>query len=219
MQWITVIGVVGHTKHEGLDAESRVQLYFNLPQATALGGAGRSMAVVMRTHGDPMAMLPAARSAMHDIDADIPLSGASTMDDLIANSMGQRRFAMLLLAIFSSLALALSAIGIYGLMSFMVTQRAREMGVRMTLGASRTNVLSLVMRSGMALVGIGTAIGVAGAVAMKSVISSQLYGVSATDPTTFVLVAVALLAVAALATMVPAMRATRVDPAVALREE
>jgi len=217
VRWITVVGVVGHTKHEGLDAENRVQLYHPYRRGGPFGGNAMSFAV--RTVGDPNRALPAIRSAVHAVDRDVPLAAVSTMEANIANSMGQRRFAMLLLGLFAAMAVVLASIGIYGVMSYSVTQRSHEIGVRMALGAARRNVLSMVMRQGLLLVGAGVVIGMAGAFGLTRLIASQLYAVRPSDPATFTLVALVLVAVAALATLIPAMRATRVDPVVALRDE
>jgi putative ABC transport system permease protein len=140
------------------------------------------------------------------------------MQTNIANSMGQRRFAMLLLGLFAVMAVVLASIGIYGVMSYSVTQRAHEIGIRMALGAARKNVLGMVMGQGLVLVGVGVLIGLAGAFGLTRLIASQLFGVKPSDPATFVLVALTLVGVAALATFIPAMRATRVDPVVALRD-
>jgi putative ABC transport system permease protein len=214
--WITVVGVVGHTKHEGLDAENRVQLYFPYRAPDAVGGF---MGFAVRTNGDPTRMLPAVRSALRSIDADVPIANVATMDANIAASMGQRRFAMLLLGLFAAMAVVLASIGIYGVMSYSVTQRAHEIGIRMALGAARRNVLGMVMKQGLLLVGIGVAIGLAGAFGLTRLIASQLFGVRPSDPSTFLGVAITLVGVAALATFIPAMRATRVDPVVALRDE
>jgi putative ABC transport system permease protein len=217
VDWMTVVGVVGHTKHEGLDAEDRVQLYH--PYRRGGGFAGGQMTFAVRTAGDPNATLSAVRSAIYSVDRDVPLANTSTMEANIGNSMGQRRFAMLLLGLFAAMAAVLASIGIYGVMSYSVTQRAHEIGIRMALGAARRNVLSMVMGQGLLLVGIGMAIGVAGAVALTRLITSQLFGVKPTDPATFTMVAFLLVGVAMLATLVPALRATRVDPIVALRDE
>jgi putative ABC transport system permease protein len=214
IDWITVVGVIGHTKHEALDAENRVQLYF--PYRLGVGGM---MYFAVRTTGDPSRALPAVRAAIRSIDRDVPIANIATMDENISNSMGQRRFAMLLLGVFAAMAMVLASIGIYGVMSYSVTQRAHEIGIRMALGAARRNVLSMVMGQGLVLVGVGVVIGVAGALALTRLIASQLFGVQPTDPSTFVLVALTLVGVAALATFVPALRATRVDPVVALRDE
>jgi putative ABC transport system permease protein len=217
INWITVVGVVGHTKHEGLDAENRVQLYH--PYRRGGGFLGGGMGFAVRTTGDPNRMVPAVRAAIHSVDQEVPVANVATMDANIANSMGQRRFAMLLLGLFAVMAVVLASIGIYGVMSYSVTQRAHEIGIRMALGAARQNVLGMVMRQGLLLVGVGVAIGLAGAFGLTRFIANQLYGVRPSDPSTFLVVAITLIGVAALATFVPAMRATRVDPVVALRDE
>ena len=217
--WMTVVGVVAHTKHEGLDAENRIQIYFPMGQMVPLGFGGGGMAIAVRTAGDPRTSLGAIRSAIQRLDPDVPIAGIATMEENIATSMGQRRFSMLLLVLFAALALTLASIGIYGVMSFAVTQRSHELGVRMTLGATRRDVLGLVMRNGMVLVAVGAAIGAVGSFALRRVIQSQLFGVSASDPVTWIAVMTTLLGIAALATLIPALRATRVDPVAALREE
>jgi putative ABC transport system permease protein len=213
-EWIEVVGVVGHTKHEGLDAENRVQVYLPYTQRGM-----PFLTAVLRTTGDPSGYVPAARRAIQAIDPDLPIANPRTMDELIAQSVGQRRLSMLLLSVFSGIALVLASIGIYGLMSYSVAQRSRELGVRIALGAGRSDVLRLVLRQGMRLAGMGIVVGVAAAFALTRVIASQLYGVTATDPTTFLAVAALLGLTALAANLVPALRATRVDPAVILRDE
>jgi ABC-type antimicrobial peptide transport system permease subunit len=141
------------------------------------------------------------------------------MDKLVESSVGQRKLSMILLGVFSTIAMLLASIGIYGVMSYSVTQRSRELGIRMALGAARGRVLALVVGQGMALAGAGVAIGLVAAFALTRLLTSQLFGVGATDPTTFALVSALLVAIALLATLLPAMRATRVDPVVALRDE
>ena len=215
VDWITVVGVVGHTKHEGLDAQNRVQLYFPYNADGVISG---NMFFAVRTAGDPDRSAASVRSAIHAVDRDVPVAGVATMQTNIANSMGQRRFAMLLLGLFAVMAVVLASIGIYGVMSYSVTQRAHEIGIRMALGAARKNVLGMVMGQGLVLVGVGVLIGLAGAFGLTRLIASQLFGVKPSDPVTFVLVALTLVGVAALATFIPAMRATRVDPVVALRD-
>jgi len=212
--WITIVGVVGHAAHEGLDAEPRIQYYFPTTQVGV-----RGMTVAMRTQGNPLAMLSAAREAVHAIDRNLPLASVNTMDKLVEQSVGQRRLSMFLLSVFSAVAVVLASIGIYGVMSYSVTQRTRELGIRMALGAARTRVLALVVGQGMALAVTGVVIGLAGALALTRLLSSQLFGIGATDPATYTIVSVLLAGIAFLATLVPAMRATRVDPVVALREE
>jgi predicted permease len=213
--YITIVGVVGHTMHEGLDADPRIQLY--LPYAQA--GAGTNMMVAVRTAGDPARYVSAIRNAVHDVDRDVPIARVRTLDDLISDSMGQRRLSMVLLGTFSGIALLLASIGIYGVMSYSVVQRTREMGVRMALGARQGDVLRLVLRQGMTLVLVGVGLGLLCAFALTRVIANQLYAVKPTDPVTFAAVAVLLVGIALVAILLPAWRATRVDPVVALREE
>lgn len=214
VQYITVVGVVGHVKQEGLDAEDRVQMYFPHRQA-----ARAFMSVLIRTDVAPTSIIPAVRSAIRSIDKDQPISQVRTMEELLTQSVGQRRLSMLLLGVFAGVALLLASIGIYGVMSYSVAQRGHEIGIRMALGAARTNVLRLVVGQGMSLVLIGLVIGIAGALGVTRLLESQLFGVNPTDPVTFTLVAVVLTAVALIATLVPALRATRVDPMVALRQD
>ena len=216
-RYLTIVGVVGHAKQEGLDAEPRVQVYVPYTQAGRYGIRGLEIAV--RTAGAPTAAVPAVRAAIREVDRDQPMSNVRSMDEMIETSMGQRRLSMVLLALFSGLALALASLGIYGVMSYAVTQRSREMGIRLALGATTSDVLRLVVRQGMALVLIGVGVGVAAALALTRVIASQLYAVRPTDPITFGTVALVLSAIALLATLIPARRATRVDPVVTLRDE
>ena len=212
--WITIVGVVGHAAHEGLDAEPRIQYYFS-PEQRPIS----SMTITLRTIGNPASFLAPARQVVHNVDANLPLSLPNTMDKLVESSVGQRKLSMILLGVFSAIALLLASIGIYGVMSYSVAQRTRELGIRMALGAARSRVLALVVGQGMTLAVVGVAIGLAAAFALTRFLSSQLFGVGSTDPATFTLVCVVLLSVALLATVVPALRATRVDPVVALRDE
>jgi putative ABC transport system permease protein len=213
-EWIEVVGVVGHTKHEGLDAENRVQVYLPYAQRGI-----PFLAVAVRTAGEPSRYEKALRAAVRSVDPDQPIANVRTMDDLINQSVGQRRLSMLLLSVFSGIALVLASIGIYGLMSYSVTQRSRELGVRIALGADRADVLRLVLRQGMRLALTGIVLGVGAAFALTRLIESQLYGVKATDPATFTVVAGLLALTALAANFIPALRATRVDPAVVLRDE
>ena len=212
--WITIVGVVRHAAHEGLDAERRIQYYFPYRQQ-----GGRFITVAVRTAGNPTSIVPSVRQAVHSVDRDQPLSGIATMETLIEQSMGQRKLSMILLGVFSGIALLLASIGIYGVMSYAVTQRTRELGIRMALGAARGRVLSLVVGQGMVLALTGVALGLGGAFALTRFLGSQLYAVRPTDPATFALVTAALAGTALVATLVPALRATRVDPVVALRDE
>jgi putative ABC transport system permease protein len=177
------------------------------------------MAVAVRTTGSPDRYVNLVRDAVRSVDPDQPVSGVSNMEELLSKSVGQRRLSMMLLSLFSGIALVLASIGIYGVMSYSVTQRSRELGVRIALGADRGDVLRLVLRQGMRLALLGIGIGLAAALALTRLIESQLYGVAATDPLTFALVAGVLAATALVANLIPAVRAMRMDPAVVLREE
>jgi predicted permease len=212
--WIEVVGVVEHAAHEGLDAERRVQLYFSYRQR-----AIPFLSVAVRTAGDPLQMTNAVRAVVQSVDRDQPIANVRTMDDLMGTAVGQRRLSTWLLAIFAGIALLLAAIGIYGVMSFDVTRRTQELGLRMALGAARGSVLSLVVRQGMILAVAGLGIGFALAFVSSRLIESQLFGISSNDPTTWAGVIVVLGLVAFFATMLPALRATRVDPMEALRYE
>jgi len=214
IRWLEIVGVVGHTLHEGLDAQPRVQVYHPL-EFVGLPFLG----FTVRTAGEPMAALSAVRNAIHSVDSDLPLAGVNTMETLIEQSTGSRRFAMLLLGAFAGVAMVLASIGLYGVMSFMVTQRSRELGVRVALGATTHEVLSLVLGQGLKLALLGVAIGLVTSFAVTRIMKRMLFSVSATDPVTFAAISVILVAVAMLASYLPARRATRVDPIVALRAE
>jgi putative ABC transport system permease protein len=212
--WLTVVGVVDHTAHEGLDAEHRVQLYFAYPQR-----AQAQMTLAVRTAGDPATIVNAVRGAIREVDPDQPISDVASMETLMDRAVGQRRLSMTLLATFAVLAMVLAALGIYGVMAFDVTRRSQEIGVRMALGAARSDVLRLVLRQGLTLAAVGVVLGLLGAAWLTRVLQAQLFGIAATDPLTFASVAAGLLAVATIATLVPALRATRVNPVQALRYE
>ena len=214
VDWMTVVGVVEHTAHEGLDAERRVQLY--LPhQMLPIS----QMTFAVRSAGNPSALVTAIRQAVLSIDADQPIAQVRTMEEMMDEALGQRKLSLYLLGTFAALALLLSAIGIYGVLSFDVTRRSQELGVRMALGAARGSVLALVMKQGAGLTLCGVVVGLAGALVLTRVLETQLFGITATDPATFALVAITLTLVALVATLVPAWRATRLNPIAALRCE
>ena len=214
--WITVVGVVGHTLHTGYDDDvSRVQVYFPLTQGRDLPFLG----FAVRTTGDPMAEAGAARAAVASVDPSLPLANVNTMETLISQRTGPRRFSVLLLGGFAALAMVLAMIGLYGVMSWVVTQRTRELGVRLALGAAARDVQALVLREGVRLALLGVGIGFVAALLLTRVMRSLLFGIGATDPATFVLAPLLLTGVAALASWLPARRATRVDPIEALRSE
>jgi putative ABC transport system permease protein len=212
--WIQVIGVIGHTAQEALDAEKRIQLYLPYRQT----GSG-NLTIAVRTAGDPTAVIPDIRRAVQSVDPDQPLARIETMTNMLSQSVGQRRLSTVMLGLFAGLALLLSALGIYGVIAHSVTQRTQELGVRMALGAARRDVLSLVMLQGARIAGVGLVLGMAGAFGLTRLMSSQLFQVNATDPVTFVSVAALLVTVALVATLLPALRASRLDPVQALRKE
>jgi predicted permease len=210
-----VVGIVGDVKHRSLDREPDPECYVSYLQVPSA-----FMTLVVRTDSeDPSGLAASLRSAVQQVDSDIPLSDVRTMNQVVAASVAQRRFNMMLLGVFAALALVLSAVGIFGVVNYSVTQRTHEIGIRMALGAQGRDVLRMVVGQGMRPVLVGVGIGLAAAFALTRVMSSLLYGVSATDPLTFFAVALVLAAVALLACYVPARRAMRVDPMVALRYE
>jgi putative ABC transport system permease protein len=214
-QWYTVVGVVGHTAHEGLGAAARVQVY--LPYAQ--DGPPPTMAVAVRTAGEPAAAAAAVRRAVAAVDPALPVADVRPLEARVAASLGQRRLTAALLAAFAAAALALAAAGIYGVLSYVVAQRTREIGVRLALGGAPGGVLRLVLRQGVGLAVAGVGVGAVATLGLTRLLESQLYGVRAADPATFGAVALLLVGVAALATLVPALRATRVAPTTALRGE
>ncbi|HEX8144511.1 MAG TPA: ABC transporter permease [Pyrinomonadaceae bacterium] len=212
--WRTVVGVVGDVRHYALDIAPAPQLYLPYTQSPS-----QQMTLVVRSTNNPESQIAAVRNAVWAVDRDQPVYNIKTMEGVVSESVAQRRFTMLLLGIFSALALLLAVIGLYGVMTYMVTQRTHEIGVRMALGAQGRDVLKLIVGHAMTLVVIGVCLGLAAAFAMTRVIGSFLYGVSATDPWTFAGVPLLLGAVALAASYIPARRATKVDPMVALRYE
>ena len=212
--WQTIVGVVGNVRHLGLDIEPRPEIYYHTNTQPPFGPV-----VVIRTTSDPKRLISIARAKVRELDRDVPISNVNTMEQLVAQSVAQRRFGMFLLGIFALLALVLAAIGIYGVVSYSVTQRTQEIGVRMALGASAADVMKMVLRNGMSLALIGVGLGLAGAWVLTRLMSKLLFEVTPTDVTTFALVSVGLVVVALLACYLPARRAMNVDPLEALRYE
>jgi len=212
--WITIVGVVKDVRRQGLDTAARIASYLPHRQRPA-----RSLEVVIRAAGEPLALAGAARDTIRSLDRDLPITNLRTMSDVLSETSAQRRFNMLLLGLFAGVALLLAAVGIYGVMAYAVTQRTHEIGVRMALGARPRDVLSLVLKQGLGLALAGVALGLGGAFALTRLMASLLYEVSATDPLTFAAVALLLVGVASLASYLPARRATKVDPMIALRYE
>ena len=213
--WATIVGIVANVHAYGLDQPPMPEMYF--PTAQSL--TNPAIAFVMRTDGEPAALAATVRGAMAEVDAMQPIFDVQTVESLVGSSLGQRRFTLTLMVVFGLVALLLAAVGIYGVMAYTVAQRTQELGIRVALGATPGRVLEMVLRDGMTLVVIGLAIGVAAAIGLSRVVSSLLYGVSAVDGLTYAIIAGALALVAVIAIVVPARRAMRVDPMVALRAE
>jgi len=217
--WMTIVGVAKDMRHSGLDAEVKPTIFVPYLQPRLPAFAVGSMFLVVRSNIDAASLVTPLRTEVLAMDKDQPITNVNTMRQRLAESTAGRRFQMLLFGVFGSTALMLAAIGIYGVMSYTVTQRTREIGIRMALGAQRTHVLRLVIGQGMLLVLIGVGVGLAAALALTRLMSSLLFGVTATDPITFAAVSVLLAGVALTACFVPARRAAKVDPMVALRYE
>jgi predicted permease len=212
--WITIVGVVGDMKSDGFDAPTAPHIY--LP---AYQGPPYASVLFLRTHASPGTLGDQIRVAVQSIDSNLPLFGVRTMDEVISRSMAERRFALEILAIFAGVALLLAAIGIYGVMSYTFSRRIHEIGIRVALGAQRIDILRMALSEGMRLVVLGLIAGLIGAAALTRFLRSLLFNVTSTDPLVFASIATLLAAVALLACYIPARRATRVDPLVALREE
>lgn len=207
--WITIVGIVGNVHQFGLDAAPTYDVYFS---------GGWTPNLIIRTVSGPQVAIAAAH-VIHKIDPMLPVAKVMTMDELLAGSVAPRRYSAILTGIFAVLALLLAAVGIYGVMSYMVGRRTSEIGIRMALGAQPRDVLRLVVAHGVKLALIGVALGICGSLALARLISSLLFGVRATDPVTFGAVVVLLTSVAIAACYIPARRAMKVDPMVALRYE
>lgn len=207
-----IVGVCGAVHQLGLDSEAKPTVYWPMPELTY-----SRMTFLVRTANDPAALVPVIRRELHEIDPELPMASVATMEQLLGDSLARSRFTMSLLGVFAAVALALTAVGIYGVISYSVAQRTHEIGIRMALGAQRGNVLGLVLRQGARLMIAGVGLGLVSALVITRLMSSLLYGVGATDPATFAAVVFTLVAVALLASYVPARYATRVSPIIALR--
>jgi ABC-type antimicrobial peptide transport system permease subunit len=214
--WYTVVGVV-HDVKQGSLADSEAHAVYMTPAQSWF--ADDAMWLVVRARDDVTALAPAVKNAIWSVDKDQPIVRAATMDTLVAASESQRRFAMIVFEAFALVALLLAATGIYGVLSGHVTERMREIGVRSALGASRADILAMVVRQGMTLTALGVAIGLCGAAAASRALVTLLFGVSRLDPATYIGVIALLAGVSAIACGVPAWRAARVDPAITLRAE
>jgi len=211
---MTIVGVVAHVKNYGVDQPSRVETY--VPEAQLPSGGGT---IVIRSISDPATLTSGVRASVASLDADVPIYEVRPLEDIVSENTASRRLSVVLIGSFAALALVLAGVGVYGVMAYVVTQRGHEIGIRMALGAHHKDILGMVLRQGLRLALVGIAIGLGGALVLTRLISSLLFHVNALDAETFVLGAVALSAIVLLACYLPARRATRVDPLVALRYE
>jgi putative ABC transport system permease protein len=213
-EWREIVGVIKHVRHYGLDRRGREQVYFPLPQRPT-----EDMFIAVRTTADPESLVGAIRKSVYQVDPEQPIYSVKTMDELLDDSFSQRRFNLVLLGLFAGLALLMAAIGIYGVISYAVTQRTQEFGIRMALGAQRADVLRLVLSQAGLVLAIGIVGGLAGSIVLSRALASLLFGISTSDPITFSVVALILCSVALGASYMPARRATQVEPMIALRYE
>jgi putative ABC transport system permease protein len=216
--WAEIVGIVADVRQMGLDEPVKAEMYLPYQQVPDWPGyTPRDLAI--RTLGDPMSIAGSVRQIVREVDPDQPISNIATMADVLGDEAAQRRIGMIMLAAFAGLALLLASLGIYGVLAYFVTQHTNEIGVRIALGANRRNILALVLKKGMGLTLLGIAIGMATSFAFTRLMSSLLFGVKSSDPVTFTVVPLLLAVVALLACWIPARRATKVDPMIALRYE
>jgi putative ABC transport system permease protein len=220
-QWCTIVGIVGDVKHTGLDAETNAEMYYHYRQIPPelMGFVEGTMTLVLRTQVEPNSMVAAVRGEVQKLDADLAVFNVKSMQDLVGGSLAQPRFRTLLLGVFAAVALILAATGLYGVIAYAVTQRTNELGVRMALGAQKSDVLKLVVGEGAQLAALGIGIGLVVAFPLMRIISRLLFGVNAADPVTFGATTLVILLVTVAASYLPALRAIKVDPVVALRSE
>ena len=218
-QWVTIVGVVDDIRDDGLTLAAPEMIYYPL----VLGGEAQLPAtrlfLTIRTAGEPLAALPAIRNEIWSLDDRLPIANVGTAADLVRDAAARTSFALIMLGIASAVALLLGTIGVYGVISYIVSQRIREFGIRLAMGARVSQIRRMVVEQGLRVAAVGVAIGVLGGLALTRLMRALLFGVSATDPFTFLAVAAILVVVSAAAAYVPARRASRVSPASALRHE
>jgi predicted permease len=218
--WVTVVGVVADVRHNGITGVIKEKFYIPHTQwDKSVGNPIRSMSLVVKTDGDPLQVIGPIRQEIRALDPALPIAEVRTMEEIVGATLSTPRFTGALLGLFAVLALSLSAVGIYGVLSYIVSRRTREIGIRLAIGARPGQVLAMVLRNGLALSFSGIALGVAAAAAATRLMMSLLHGVTPWDPATFAAVTAMLSSVALLASLVPAWRATRVDPVTALKTE
>jgi putative ABC transport system permease protein len=221
-EWREIVGVVGDVHHAGLSSPVQPEIYVPATQLTPEFWTiftSLPISFVVRSALPPETLFPAIKAAVHDVDPEQPVSRLRPISELVSDAVARYRFSMLLLTVFGGLALCLAAVGVYGVMAYTVSQRTRELGIRLALGARAASVRHLVLRRGLGMAAAGIALGLAGALALTRLLASQLFGVSPTDPAVITAAAATLAAVSVVACLVPAVRATKVDPVVALRSE
>lgn len=220
-QWCTIVGIVGDVKHTGLDAATNAEMYYHYLQIPPelMGFVEGTMTLVLRTQAEPNSIVASARGEVQKLDADLAVFNVKTMQEMLGGSLAQPRFRTLLLGTFAGVALILAAVGLYGVIAYAVTQRTNELGVRMALGAQKSDVMKLVVGHGAQLAAIGIGIGLVLSLPLMRIISQLLFGVNAADPVTLVVTSLVILLVAMGASYLPALKAIKVDPVIALRCE
>jgi putative ABC transport system permease protein len=215
-----IVGIVGDIRHTSLDVDPQPEAFIPLPQGfRALGdNLVRSLTLMVRTSGDPVTIAPALRTIVTEIDPQQPLGPVRSMDELIAESVGGQRLNFVLVSAFAVVALLLTAAGVYGVMAYLVAERTREIGVRMALGATPRQVVSMVLGQAGAMMAIGIGMGIAGALVVSRAVGSLLFGVSTMDPRIYIVATVLLGFVALCAAVVPSLRATRIDALIVIRD-
>jgi predicted permease len=217
--WLTIVGIVGTVRHNAVVEEPRAEMYIAHAQLPGhIGGAPRGMTLVVKTDSNPLALTGQVRDAIRAIDRNLPVSSIQSMDDVASTALSQPRFVTFLLALFAATALTLAAVGIYGTISLLVSERTQEMGIRLALGADKPSILKLVLGQGMLLTATGLALGIVGAVVLTRTLSGLVYGVGTLDPLTFIAVPALLCVVSLVACFLPARRAASVDPLITMRQ-